>query len=123
MLEEVGPLQRRCTRCGEVRPLGWYVRKGGGRLRSECRECGRAEKVRRAAVRRARWVEGHERVTGRDIARLGEAQGWRCRGCGGSVRWGYHVDHVEALARGGRHVLDNLQLLCPRCNLRKGAGR
>lgn len=33
----------------------------------------------------------------------------------------YHIDHIVALARGGANEVANLQLLCPRCNLKKGA--
>jgi 5-methylcytosine-specific restriction endonuclease McrA len=32
----------------------------------------------------------------------------------------YHVDHIIAVARGGDDREENLQLLCPRCNLAKG---
>lgn len=115
-------MQKVCSRCGEVRPLGWYVRKGSGRLRSECRECGKAQGVQRAARRRARLAVGHERVTDADIRGLGERQGWRCAcGCGRPIRDQFHVDHRVALARGGAHRIDNLQLLAPVCNLKKGA--
>ena len=31
----------------------------------------------------------------------------------------YHVDHVEPLAKGGKHVIENLALTCPSCNLSK----
>lgn len=30
-----------------------------------------------------------------------------------------HVDHIIALVNGGRNDRQNLQLLCPRCNMRK----
>lgn len=33
---------------------------------------------------------------------------------------GYHLDHVMPLALGGAHEDENLQLLCPSCNMRKG---
>lgn len=36
-------------------------------------------------------------------------------------RLSLHVDHVQPLAKGGRHCLRNLQLLTPVDNLRKGA--
>ena len=32
-----------------------------------------------------------------------------------------HVDHIFPISRGGRHAMDNLQLLCPRCNCLKRA--
>ena len=32
-----------------------------------------------------------------------------------------HIDHILPLARGGLHVRENLQILCPRCNCSKGA--
>ena len=34
---------------------------------------------------------------------------------------GHHVDHIMPLSRGGFHENSNLQLLCPTCNLSKGA--
>lgn len=33
----------------------------------------------------------------------------------------YHIDHVVPLAAGGTHTDDNVQLLCPDCNVSKGA--
>lgn len=117
------PTQRKCSRCEEVRPLGWFVKSGSGRLRSECRQCRRVQKSRDGAIRRQRLAGARPtRVTSLDIMLMGERQGWRCAcGCGRVIRWEYHVDHRLALARGGRHERCNLQLLAPICNLRKGA--
>jgi hypothetical protein len=46
----------------------------------------------------------------------------RCRLCGAAARDGakLHVDHVLPWSKGGETVLENLQILCDRCNLGKG---
>lgn len=54
--------------------------------------------------------------------RLLEDQDWACIACGGDLReLGWHLDHIVALANGGRHVDNNVQMLCPTCNRRKSA--
>jgi 5-methylcytosine-specific restriction endonuclease McrA len=119
---EIGPLQKRCSRCGEVRPLGWFLRKGDGRLRSECRECGRGWRSEAAARRRSRMAVNRERVTERDLLAIGDAQNWRCAcGCGRVIRYEWTVDHRVPLARGGTHTRSNIQLMAGVCNSRKGA--
>ncbi|UJR81468.1 HNH endonuclease [Sandaracinus amylolyticus] len=58
--------------------------------------------------------------------RVIDAAGGRCLGCGEMVNLIENhplqatLDHVVPLARGGRHVLANVQLLCRACNQRKG---
>jgi 5-methylcytosine-specific restriction endonuclease McrA len=42
--------------------------------------------------------------------------------CRAKLRWGdFHIDHKRAYSRGGQTSLDNAQLLCPECNMSKGA--
>jgi len=43
--------------------------------------------------------------------------------CGKKVKENdYHVDHIVPLAKGGEEFeLNNLELSCPKCNLKKGA--
>jgi len=45
-----------------------------------------------------------------------------CMKCGKTVsEYDFHVDHIKPLCRGGAEWdLDNLELSCPECNLRKG---
>jgi hypothetical protein len=50
-----------------------------------------------------------------------QAYGHRCVHCNASLRGrNYHLDHKVPFSRGGRTVKENLQPLCPECNLRKG---
>lgn len=79
-------------------------------------ESGRAAvRNRRARIRAAKGSHSPS-----DIARLGVEQGWACAACDADIQESYHVDHVVAVAAGGDNGPDNLQLLCPRCNIRKG---
>ncbi|MFZ4434739.1 MAG: HNH endonuclease, partial [Microthrixaceae bacterium] len=51
-----------------------------------------------------------------------ERDGGRCVRCGdGPPTVELHVDHVYPWSKGGTNELSNLQLLCQRCNLSKGA--
>ncbi len=84
-----------------------------------------ANKDRRSAAERNRNARKRAAVgthTAHDIAKLMRLQRGRCPACRKNLhRVGYHVDHVVPLARGGGNGPDNLQLLCPPCNLRKRA--
>ena len=55
----------------------------------------------------------------RDV--LGEIQDWYCNYCGKRIENGNHIDHMVPLQKGGSNDFNNLQLLCVKCNLRKGA--
>lgn len=44
-----------------------------------------------------------------------------CFYCDVDCAGNYHIDHFMPLARGGAHVLTNLRIACPTCNLRKNA--
>lgn len=59
--------------------------------------------------------------TAQDILRILKAQRGKCAACHCSIKSGYHVDHIQALSRGGSNWPKNLQLLCEPCNLRKKA--
>lgn len=74
---------------------------------------------------RSRDYKGRKRAGGGRLSRgrikalLVEQQG-RCKVCSVDLsETGYHVDHIVALARGGKHCDENVQALCPTCNRRK----
>ena len=80
----------------------------------------RALKRNRKALQRA--AEGTH--TADDIVRILKTQKGKCAGCDkkiGKDRINWHVDHIHPIAKGGSNKPDNLQILCPTCNMRKGA--
>ena len=54
---------------------------------------------------------------------VGEAQGWKCRYCQRDLsgKGTSALDHIIPVTKGGTSDLNNLQLLCRRCNIRKSA--
>ena len=52
---------------------------------------------------------------------LFDMQKGTCNGCNTTLDQFAHLDHILAISRGGANTDDNVQLLCPRCNLSKGA--
>lgn len=60
--------------------------------------------------------------TADDIKKILTLQGWKCPYCGADLKKiGRHIDHIVPLSRGGGNGPDNLQALCPTCNVTKGA--
>lgn len=45
----------------------------------------------------------------------------KCAICRDDILSGYHIDHVVPIALNGTNTDDNVQLLCPKCNISKGA--
>lgn len=67
-----------------------------------------------------------KRVTRREIDRLLVEQGNICPLChrglfGGLFPEPFHIDHKIPVARGGKHVRENLQVTHGKCNQAKGA--
>lgn len=77
--------------------------------------------AKRAADNRRRTLErgANGKFSKEDVLLLQLAQGYACIYCGTSTKEKYHVDHVHPLSRGGSNWPDNLQILCPRCNMQK----
>jgi hypothetical protein len=68
-------------------------------------------------------VEERAKMTSQLRYQIIKRDGYRCRACGYAVQDGarLHVDHITAVANGGRTVPENLQTLCAACNIGKGA--
>jgi 5-methylcytosine-specific restriction endonuclease McrA len=75
-----------------------------------------------AAIRKARLLSSSGTYTYHDVISLYAMQQGKCAAfwCAVDLHGGYHVDHITALAKGGSNNPDNLQLLCPTCNMSKG---
>jgi len=69
---------------------------------------------KRSGIRLARLPSG-------TIKKIGTLQKWKCATCCCALNGKYHKDHIVPLAGGGKHEPLNIQLLCPTCNLKKGA--
>ncbi|MDR3464144.1 MAG: HNH endonuclease signature motif containing protein [Beijerinckiaceae bacterium] len=100
-----------------------------------------AERLRPIAIARTRkWIDEHREQANKQrrdrrarvrnapgshtleqISKLLETQNWKCAGpkCNKSLRKRRHLDHKTALVCGGSNYIDNLQWLCPTCNMRK----
>lgn len=59
--------------------------------------------------------------TALDVKRIRASQKNKCAHCRRSLVDGYHIDHITPLKLGGSNDATNIQLLCPPCNLSKGA--
>jgi 5-methylcytosine-specific restriction endonuclease McrA len=77
------------------------------------------EKVREWSQKRKGLKTG--RLPRGTVVNLFHLQRGKCAVCKCCLKAGFHLDHIEPLARGGLHVVKNIQLLCPTCNVRKGA--
>lgn len=74
--------------------------------------------------RRAQKSNNGGKHTAQDILNLFELQSGVCVYCECKLHKNksnsFHVDHIVPLSKGGSNGIENLQLLCPTCNLSKG---
>lgn len=75
--------------------------------------------------RRARKSGAEGMHTAADVRFIFDAQRGLCASCAEKLlksgKNRYHLDHIIPLARGGSNSKENLQCLCPGCNLRKSS--
>ena len=121
---------RRCPRCNLDLPITSFHKKTKGGFQSYCKECTKKTLPKdRSAKWRARHPERHcAEQAKRRSRKLQSCPPWADLDAIKDVYleakyFGYHVDHIIPLKGKnvcGLHVWDNLQLLSPKENLRKG---
>lgn len=115
--------QRCCSGCQEYRDIDDFVPS-----RARCRTCrseqNRAQNAGQERRDRMRWRASRQHARKRGAApevtfaewvALIEQHGRRCS-MPGCERPYEHMDHIEALAHGGRHHVSNLRPLCADCH-------
>jgi 5-methylcytosine-specific restriction endonuclease McrA len=96
----------------------WTCSWSGCKIRiSRGKYCGKHSK-KIAELRRKQAVKAGEKISRTEI--LNRDKGI-CGICGKKIDSRWHVDHVIPIARGGRHVKENVQASHPSCNQKKGA--
>jgi 5-methylcytosine-specific restriction endonuclease McrA len=70
--------------------------------------------------RRRAWI-GDDRIAISDLEALLVKQGMKCAAaeCGRDISEERHLDHIQPLSKRGRHIISNVQWLCPDCNFAK----
>jgi 5-methylcytosine-specific restriction endonuclease McrA len=69
---------------------------------------------------RLKMVEGKHSAS--DVSNILKLQKNKCAACTVVISGkDYHVDHIQPIALGGSNWPSNLQILCPTCNMSKGA--
>lgn len=78
-------------------------------------------KIERATQQRNRYAKQQSSGThtAHDVRTLLGLQRFKCAACKTCVKQKFHVDHVVPLFLGGSNGKENLQILCPTCNVRK----
>ena len=78
----------------------------------------RAKEAKRRTQKMGTACEHH---TAADVRSILASQGFKCAYCKKGIRKHFHADHITPLSKGGSNAKHNIQVLCPKCNLSKGA--
>jgi len=79
-------------------------------------------KKRAGHIRRKKRVKANGgSFKGTELLGLMAKQNGLCVVCEIDVSTDYHVDHIIPVAKGGTNNIENIQILCPACNMAKGS--
>ena len=84
------------------------------------RKAARAEPYGRRVEKINERCRGMGKLSNGIINELLIRQKCKCAHCGADITEDRHVDHIIPTAMGGPNTDDNVQLLCPACNIAKG---
>jgi len=68
---------------------------------------------------RTRKSGGGGKHTRAQVRNLLVSQKYLCVVCRVNIKETYHADHIVPVSKGGSSNIDNIQLLCPECNVKK----
>lgn len=102
---------------GEIETRKRQIESGKSRERNKKYRKENPEKVREWTAKRKNAKIG--RLPKGTIKSKKEIQNNKCVYCKTDISITFHVDHIIPLAKGGTHEPNNIQILCPTCNLRK----
>lgn len=111
------------NRAAILRKCAVYAAANADKARARAKAWAEAnpDKTRIHAINRRAWKKNAGGKLSHCIAdRLMVLQQGKCPVCRADLReTGHHLDHIEALSKGGVHEDSNVQLLCPPCNMAK----
>lgn len=123
---------RRCSHCGEYKPLdAGYHKNGPGRYRDECKVCYNVKRKENRTKKKHSDFIGSQKRRGEEEPDL-DFQAWKeiliyfggeCAYCGCTPKKGQRLtrDHLVAWSKGGTTKQGNIVPACQRCNSSKGA--
>lgn len=131
-----GVTAKRCTFCGEVKPLLDFPKNGVDgfgtvHYRDDCKTCYNIRRRENRTKKKHTDFIGGQRRRGEETPDFSHQEwkecviffGGECAYCGGTPRKGKRLtkDHLEPVSVGGRTIQSNIVPACASCNSSKGA--